>query len=46
MTSRSTAKTAGFVPSFFIATAVLLIRELFPAPAGPVIPIMIEFPVF
>ena len=40
----STANTAGFVPNFFIAIAVLLIKELLPAPAGPVIPIIIEFP--
>ena len=42
----STANTAGFVPNFFNAIAVLFIRELFPAPAGPVIPMIEEFPLF
>ena len=42
----SIANTAGFVPNFFNAITVLLIKELFPEPAGPVMPITIELPEF
>jgi hypothetical protein len=40
----STARTAALRPSFLSETDVLLISELFPAPAGPVIPIMTDLP--
>jgi hypothetical protein len=40
----SIAKTAGFKPDFFNLVEILSINDDFPAPAGPVIPITIDFP--
>ena len=41
----STARTAGFAPSLRSSTVVRSMSVLFPAPAGPVIPIMVALPV-
>ena len=40
------ASTAGLYPIFFNCKTVLLINELLPDPAGPVIPIITDLPEF